>query len=1094
MGFKFAWLVELLEELERNKYQQRATYSKHDDPSHRIIGNWYQKHTTQISRSGPPAIAFLSCILPEKRPDRTYNLQQKRLCQVFGRTLGLGSNRRKILESWQEEDGQDFPTCLERTMKDCEFDKPPSGREVTLEEIDIVLTRIAANNIASAPAVRTQASDQQPSDILKPIILRLQSNEAKWLARMIMKSYSPVEIPEYAALYGFHFLLPKLLAIQNSFEAVVDIISAPELIQLNPRPSKEYESALLPILAKEIKPRLGVMIRRQPFDKARSIKHCVKIANSRTMSIERKYDGEYCQIHIDNSKGQGSIQIFSKSGKVSTQDRIGLHGVIKASLKLKRPECKIKNRAILEGELVIFSRNERDILPFHHIRKHVRHGGRRIGTEMDSPKKVGEHLMIVFFDVLLLDDKVMLTEPHRIRRAHLKGLVTPIEGEAQVVERHMIDFNSSRAKAELVQSFSHAIRMRWEGFVLKGLDDPYYTWKQDVRGIRGIKLKKDYIAGLGDSADLCIVGGHRDPKIETELNIGRLSWTTFYVACLTNKLQVQRFDARPTFKIIDCLGPGSLSKDDILTLNIEGRMVEDKYVADSEHMLIKHVRRDIPLPMSIYTKPMVVEIFGAGYERPQTADFYILRFPRRVGSKIKIHKDRDVADTVDFDELQRMAEVSLKEADDHPSQEEIEWMERLLAADPKSKYIVEKSQSTSPSKTQHSATTASLTPAGHKWSTQPSPVFVRVDTGELTSAELSERYPDSAPQTPSRRSDSTASPTTTRSREISRRDFALETSPTPVSRKRKRVAFEPTNRGANPRTMSDMTEFTRRDEAKRHEKADEQAMMPPPGRKKREIRSTEESSGSTEVASSAIAQPPSSTDSINADDLVRPSQTASPAADTLPQPAESPQSPSSALSSTRQPTSSLLANLTITQPIYLTTSLKHTFESPPSNETFPQSQTPANLTSQKLTHTAIPKTFIRHLFPPRSITTPSPFDGPHPVILINTDFGRQASKEIRALIDNLGMPRPGWEPTREKPACRDVVVFDYRVLGTIGWKRVLKRTRGNKDKAEEEENDEEEWKRYFCGRLEIGLAVAEDRDASEEGSVQFNAYGEMIWE
>jgi DNA ligase-4 len=55
------------------------------------------------------------------------------------------------------------------------------------------------------------------------------------------------------------------------------------------------------------------------------------------MSCEEKLDGEYCQIHIDLSKlggpskgrnlskGSDCIQIYSKSGKDSTQDRKALH-------------------------------------------------------------------------------------------------------------------------------------------------------------------------------------------------------------------------------------------------------------------------------------------------------------------------------------------------------------------------------------------------------------------------------------------------------------------------------------------------------------------------------------------------------------------------------------------------------------------------------------------------------------------------------------------------------------------------------------------------------------------------------------------------
>lgn len=44
----------------------------------------------------------------------------------------------------------------------------------------------------------------------------------------------------------------------------------------------------------------------------------------------------------------------------------------------------------------------------------------------------------------------------------------------------------------------------------------------------------DYIAGLGDTADFAIVGGHRDAKDEQELGIEKLWWTSFYIGCLND--------------------------------------------------------------------------------------------------------------------------------------------------------------------------------------------------------------------------------------------------------------------------------------------------------------------------------------------------------------------------------------------------------------------------------------------------------------------------------------------------------------------------------------------------------------------------------
>lgn len=51
---------------------------------------------------------------------------------------------------------------------------------------------------------------------------------------------------------------------------------------------------------------------------------------------------------------------------------------------------------------------------------------------------------------------------------------------------------------------------------------PYYSFS---RNCRQLKLKNDYIAGLGDTVDLAIIGGRRDARGEQELGLGKLAWT-----------------------------------------------------------------------------------------------------------------------------------------------------------------------------------------------------------------------------------------------------------------------------------------------------------------------------------------------------------------------------------------------------------------------------------------------------------------------------------------------------------------------------------------------------------------------------------------
>jgi hypothetical protein len=54
---------------------------------------------------------------------------------------------------------------------------------------------------------------------------------------------------------------------------------------------------------------------------------------------------------------------------------------------------------------------------------------------------------------------------------------------------------------------------------LKGCANPYFSFNS---ADSFIKLKKDYIPSLRDTADFAIVRGHRNTKDEQEIGIGKL--------------------------------------------------------------------------------------------------------------------------------------------------------------------------------------------------------------------------------------------------------------------------------------------------------------------------------------------------------------------------------------------------------------------------------------------------------------------------------------------------------------------------------------------------------------------------------------------
>ncbi len=730
-GFKFAWLVELLQALDNVRISKALPTSRTSNPDYHVVKQWFSKYDSRIPRQGEAAYAFLACMFPERLPQRSYAIKELRLSAIFGRALGLGATRARRLTAWQVGDC-DFASCVEAVMAECEFDAPSPKRDVTLEEIDSTLNQIAANSAFSSSEMRQWADGRNHDQLLAPILRRLSSREAKWLVRMILKSYSPIQVPERTAMLQFHFLLPSILSVQDSIAAAINHLNQPNIASLPHNPEPDAADAFKKTVLKGIVPRLAIMVKRQPYEKARSINHCCQMADKRLMSIERKYDGEYCQIHIDRSQSpQSCIQIFSKSGKDSTDDRIRLHGAICESLLLGRPGCKIKRKCILEGELLVCNRITCEIQPFHKIRRHVMHGRRFLGVDADSPPSVDEHLMIMFYDLLMLDDKTLANEPHHKRRQYLKVLINQIPGMAEVGERELINFGSRRAPEELRAMFAKSITNGWEGFVLKGYEESYFS---QPAGPRSIKLKKDYITGLGDSADLCIIGGRADPKLVAAFNLHTVSWTTFYLACLENKREVVRFDGKPRFKVIDTINPQGIPRNDILELNKQGQFMEIPFSFEQDVFTVEMAVSGSAPPVTLFRRPIVVEVMGAGFDKNSNCDFYTLRFPRLT----RIHLDRDLKDTTTFAGLQDMAKNNETKEPSIDSQEDAKWIERLAKADSKNRYIIDKSQSTSPGKTPRSPASISV---GHVLTKRSKPpVFVRTDTSELLQHDIEARH------------------------------------------------------------------------------------------------------------------------------------------------------------------------------------------------------------------------------------------------------------------------------------------------------------------------------------------------------------------
>ncbi|WEW56206.1 ATP-dependent DNA ligase domain-containing protein [Emydomyces testavorans] len=686
MGFKFSYVCDLLSSLDTNRIAKAASEAKRRNPDLSTVSNWFNHHERRIHDGNTDRLALLSCFFPEKRPERVFHLREPSLVKIIGRCLLLGASRKLELDRWREKGSGDLGQCVEYVMQQAENYLEGLG-EVTVEEIDLALAKIASRCRFSGPGVRHQFPAAEVDETLSPIFRRLSSRDGKWFTRLILKDFNPVVIPGQLILRNFHFLLPKVLLFQNSLEGALIFLGQDAVKDFPPRPEPQYAKLLTKLALPHFTPEVGVKVGRTEFFKARNLKHCCQMAGGRVMSIEKKYDGEYCQIHINLSRPD-CIQIFSKSGKDSTADKRRVHNTLKESLRIGKRDCRFSDRCIVECEILVWSDCDSRILPFHKLRTHISRSGSFIGAENDCPPDASEHLYLAFFDVLLVDDNVCLSKPYRERREILNDIIQPIEGRSELARQQTINFSHSDSYEHLKDVVAMAAAQRWEGLVLKGNDEPYFPiFEEDanMNFARWIKLKKEYIPGLGDSADFAVIGARYDST--RQQNIKNLSWTSFFVGCLEDDTTAFGVE-RTIFRVVDVLNCHNINQQDMETLNQLGQFRKCEPDSDTCPFAIKSDQPQMPEIEVLFRKPFVVELVGSGFERPPGVRYFTLRFPR----VIKIHSDRKINDAVSFQDLQQLAESVRAVPVEELSQEAAIWTAKLDAKDGKPEYIVDDSE------------------------------------------------------------------------------------------------------------------------------------------------------------------------------------------------------------------------------------------------------------------------------------------------------------------------------------------------------------------------------------------------------------------
>nr|CAB3477970.1 unnamed protein product [Digitaria exilis] len=216
------------------------------------------------------------------------------------------------------------------------------------------------------------------------------------------------------------------------------------------------------------------------------------------INITSRYDGQRAQIHrlLD-----GSVRIFSRQMKESTSRFPDLVNIIK---DLCRPEM---SSFILDAEVVGIDRKKGNkLMSFQELSSRER-GNKHSSIAIENIKV---DICVFVFDIMFCNGERLLDRPLRQRRKYIQDLFQEKPGYFELAQQLTVEASeaspdNSRTLDRMNTFFKKACEFSCEGIMLKTLDvDAGYSASK--RCDSWLKVKRDYVEGLGDSLDLVPIG------------------------------------------------------------------------------------------------------------------------------------------------------------------------------------------------------------------------------------------------------------------------------------------------------------------------------------------------------------------------------------------------------------------------------------------------------------------------------------------------------------------------------------------------------------------------------------------------------------